>query len=124
RNAVIHDGTTIVPPLLFAFESFSNIKESRLARVRRKELESHRKIDAVTRYGAARYRESGDAGQVRGYGEDVFEVHRERVALFADLKSGCWRGGCCDKINILKCFFQFFAHKRAHMLRLPVVRIV
>ena len=68
---------------------------------------------------------SGVAGEVRGDGADVGEVHRERIGrLRAELERNRGRRGRQQHVEVLVRAREVADDQRAHALRLAVVRVV
>ena len=81
--------------------------------------------DGEARGEAAGQRERGQAGEVRGHGEDVLEVHLQRVArLLAEAKGRRRRRGRRDRVARLEGALEVAADERPHLLRAQVVRVV
>src|SRR5207247_2047094 len=74
---------------------------------------------------AARNREPGQAGQIRGDREQVGRVHRERVGRpGTELEGDRRRGRAGEDIELLERGGVLVANDRAHLLSLAVERLV
>jgi len=68
---------------------------------------------------ADRKSQAGHASQVGGQGENIFQVHGERiVTVLADLESGGGRYRSGNQVNILECALEIALDQSAHLLRL------
>lgn len=73
----------------------------------------------------ARHREAADAGQAGRQGEDIFEIHGQRVVgVGADAEGGGGRDRRGDDIDLRKGLVEVAADGGAHLLGLPIIGVV
>ena len=73
----------------------------------------------------ARQRQSRDAGEVGGHGEDVLQVHLQRVGrLLAEPERGRGRGGHGHDVALAERALEVAPDQRPHLLRAQVVGVV
>ena len=81
--------------------------------------------DGQTPGEAAGERQAGEAGQVRGHGEDVGQVHLQRVAgLLAEAEGRAGRRRRGDSVAGLERGLEVAPDERAHLLGAEVVGVV
>src|SRR5205814_8261761 len=68
---------------------------------------------------------SANAGEVSGIGEDVGQIHRQRIGRpFAELERRYRRSRRDDRVHFFECFDKVLADEFAHFLSADVVSVV
>ena len=107
------------------FVGVGDLEQFGLAEGLADQLEPHGERFSIHLGESAREADAADPGQIDGDGENVGEVHPQRVvAPVAHLEGGLGRGGADDGIHLLKGAGKVLPDQRADFLRAQVVGVV
>lgn len=109
--------------LVYRLERASRGEKDVFSPIRRGEMDAGRKLLPFPLDRAHRHRDSRHAGQIRGDRKNVFEIHRDGVALLAEHKSGGEGRRVRDNVALPKRRLIFAAEHRARGIGLAVIRV-
>src|SRR5579862_2108735 len=89
------------------------------------QLQAYRQRAAIDLREPAWDRDAADSGEVGGNGEDVREVHLQRIVTpVAGLERGLRRGRRDDGVAFLEGLGEIVADERAHLLGAEVIGVI